>query len=283
MLKDVASAAWDSLPGAETPSQQGLPRVGRLFLEAKERESSSTVADGLRYAERSFLSSCDHIQAFAALIEQPSRPSTSLVTLTRGALEAASRCWWITEDVPLGTHLHRVISMQYKDLQFAKNFPNALESSSDRSCVDAGEIRAGYAAELARLDLPPVKAENLSDLVEKLLSETTNLDSSQISYSAYSSIAHSQLSGLDAFAAPDRFGPETLFEAPLPILTSLSSQMTLSILAVAKRLTVWVGGPNAPIDGLDEASVRAGYILSELPSAAYSPDSPDLPNAPKVA
>lgn len=164
--------------------------------------------------------------------------------------------------------------MRHGDLQHATKFPDALESSTDKSLVEAREIREAYAAELVRLKLDKPSPVSMSALVVKLLSETTPLDSSKMAYSAYSSIAHSQLSGLDAFAASDRYGPETRLEAPLAVLTALSSQMALALLGVAKRLAVWVGGPNAPMDRIEKASNRAGMILSTLPDAAYSKDFP---------
>ncbi|WP_259124009.1 hypothetical protein [Leucobacter aridicollis] len=150
MLQYVTSAASASIPEPSSSQQVPPSALEKLYAEAYKRGAAKSVAESLRYAERSFFSACDHANSFATLIRSHSA-STSRVTIARGALEAASRSWWIAEDVTLDTHLHRVISMRWADLQFAKKFPDALEASSDGSNVDAEMLRQEYITELTAL------------------------------------------------------------------------------------------------------------------------------------
>ncbi|MBS3183314.1 hypothetical protein [Leucobacter manosquensis] len=267
------SAAVKTLPAGMSVGLEEPSNVLNLYQAAAGVDAEEHVLEGARLAERSFLSSCDHVKAFAMLIRTPNRPSTALITVARGAIESAARSLWLIEDVPVGVYLHKVLSMLYADLRHAADEEDALVSVLGDRNVDANERRAYYASEIKRLGLEPVKKPLLTDLVQRLIAETASSTDRGRLYSVYSSIAHGQLAGLNAFVENALDGSTPTLRAPLPVITSVTSQLLLAMKVVCESLVTWLGGQNAPRTRLFEAYERVAFNLKDLPGSAFAPGS----------
>lgn len=273
-LMDLSTAAVASFPTARTIDSSEPSMCARLFAVAEERQGGKHILEAARVAERSLLSACDHAHAFGLLIRREKRPSTALITVARGALEAAGRSLWLTQELDVETYLHRVLSMLFADLKYDVGVVDALESRTTGELVDATERREFYAAELARLGLPPAKKPELSSMVQSLVSETSRLFDQKRLYSVYSGIAHGQLGGLNAFYVPSDGLSIPRLEAPLPVITAASLQLIAAIRLATDRYITWVGGTGAARPRLIAAMTRVAENTADLPAAAFASDLP---------
>lgn len=271
-LIDLSNAAAASLPNEKTSWPSEPSPCTRLYETAQQREGGQHVVEAARLAERSLLSACDHARAFGQLIRLEKRPATALITVARGTLEAAGRSLWLTDAVDVETHLHRILSMLYADLRYDVDVPDALEAHTTGELVDAAERRNFYASELIRMDLPQAKKPELSAMVQKLVTETSQVFDQGRLYSVYSGIAHGQLGGLNAFLTPSEGLSAPQLKAPFPVITAASLQLITAIRLTADQYITWVCGPGATRQRLIDAMNRVAKNVAALPAAAFAPE-----------
>ncbi|WP_040168229.1 hypothetical protein [Microbacterium gorillae] len=274
-LLDLCAAAIASLPSEKTIGFSPESASIRVFAAADERGGGQHVIEAARLAERALLSACDHARAFALLIRAEKRPSTALITVARGALEAAGRSRWLTSSLDIDAYLHRILSMLRADLRHDVDVPDALESRTTGQLVDAAERRSFYAAELNRMGLPAATRPNLSAMVRDLVAETSGLFDEKRLYSIYSGIAHGQLGALNAFVISSGGLSAPRLEAPLPVVTAATYQLIGAIRLASDQYITWLSGPDAARPHLVAAVERVAMNTRALPTVAFASDVAD--------
>ncbi|RKQ84565.1 hypothetical protein U746_2798 [Mycolicibacterium mucogenicum 261Sha1.1M5] len=269
LLLDVSAAARRCLPRDESIDTDSS-RLIALYTDAQSENAEVHVAQSLRYAKRSFLSACDHTRAFAILLRHSEPPGPSLVTLARGAFEAAARSAWLIGAGPLDEHLHRFLSIRWDDLKFASRFESSVEGP-EGNALDPNDLRAEFESERLRLELPKLTSTSNSKLVQEFLDTAIPFQDARKNYSVYSAVAHGELAALDSLVPNGDDDPDASFQVPVPALTSLAWGQALAILELGYRLSRWIGGSGVPTDRLDGAKVRLAAALDTLPPEATAP------------
>lgn len=250
-----------------TPS--GKSTLGRAFERAGTLEARSHLVDAVLQAEYTVLSAADHARAFAALVRGGQRrPSTSLLTLCRGALEALARARWLIQDLDFETIAHRSISLLYGDLRYPEVHGEVL-LSRDGADVDPRERRHFYLSELERLGLGrPLKIE-ITSLVDALVSLDVAHQADAHLYSLLSSVAHGHRASINAFIRTSDEKKVLGLSASLPVVTEVALQLVVTQLETAKAMAAWYGDPEDEVARLDGARERIGMRLTGLPDSAF--------------
>jgi len=251
----------------------GAPRAGsplsRLFNEATLQDARKHVVDATLVAEYALLSACDHARAFATLLRVSRRPATSVVTLTRAALESLARARWLARDEDLNALVHRTLSLLYGDLRYPAYFGEQMLTRNGLP-LDPAAQRALYRSELARLGLQePAKVE-ISKLVADLIDADIKHQDGPRLYSILSSVAHAHRAGINAFVQIEPGTDHFAMEAPLPTITEFVLQVAVTLLSTTEAVLSWYGAVPAELDRVHGAMARVAARLDLLPEEAFA-------------
>lgn len=268
-MVDAASTSERALRSINASAPTSGSPLSRLFNEATLQDARRHVIDATLVAEYALLSASDHARAFATLLRASRRPATSIVTLTRAALESLARARWLARDEDLNTLVHRTLSLLYGDLRHPAYFGEQIHTR-DGLLLDPAAQRAFYRSELARLGLQePAKVE-MGKLVAELVEADIKHQDGPRLYSILSSIAHAHRAGINAFVQIEPGTDLFAMEAPLPTITELALQVAVTLLSTTEAVLSWYGAVPAELDRVHGAMARAAARLDRLPNEALA-------------
>lgn len=267
-IVDAASTSERALRRINSSGPRSGSPLSRLFNEAAQQDARKHVIDATLIAEYALLSASDHARAFATLLRAPRRHATSIVTLTRAALESLARGRWLARDLDLNTLLHRTLSLLYGDLRHPAYLGEQM-LTRDGLPLDPAAQRARYRTELARLGLQePAKVE-LSKLVSDLIEADIKHQDGPKLYSVLSSVAHAQRAGINAFVRMEPGTDLFAMEVPVPTITELALQVTVTLLNTTEAVLRWYGAVPGELDRVHGAMARVATRLDQLPDDAF--------------
>jgi hypothetical protein len=211
-----------------------------IFYSYDQDSDEKHVLDAYLYVQYSNLNGFDHVRAIIALLSANQMRSTALATLTRGALEAFSRSWFLLSAEGPGTLSRRVISLLYAELRYPELYEFKLHTN-DGEAVDPKERRVHYQNELKRLGLPPALKIEFSQLVADLLDKQLGDDGGLESYSDLSAIAHGSRLGVNSFMERSDNGTIEGLAAPRDIVMTFASEIVVCMSAPMDALITAFG------------------------------------------
>jgi len=134
-----------------------------IFYSYDVDSGEKRVLDAYLYVQYSNLNGFDHVRALVALLRANEVRTTALATLTRSALEAFSRSWFLLSAEGPGALSHRVLSLLYAELKYPAMNEFTLHTN-DGNAVDPKVQRIHFQNELKRLSLPPALKLNSPNL-----------------------------------------------------------------------------------------------------------------------
>ena len=240
--------------------------VSQMFYTFDSESPSGHIMDAFLLIQHANLTGFDHVRSLVALMRTTPPRSTALATVTRGALEAFSRTWFLLRASGPGELSHRQLSLLYSDLRHPASLRIPI-ATLDGDPIDPVERRASFAAELTRLGLPaPLKIE-LSRLVADLLDSEFKDASGARRYSDLSAIAHGQRLGTNTFVVRDDIGGIGGFAAPREVVVEFAVQAFASMSATMGAFIRVFGNDARHVARLETATHRAAVALSEFDKA----------------
>lgn len=224
---------------------------------------ASHAMDAYLLMQYANLSGFDHVRALVTLIRAPRPGSTALATVTRGALEAFARSWYLLDATDEADLIHRTLSTLYSDLRYPARHGEVI-MTRDGDPADPTERRAFYSAELSRLGLPPPRAMDLSQAVGQMLDAEFNDDGGKLRYSSLSSVAHAHRLGVNTFIVTDETGGVAGLVPPHAAVVEFAVELMAAMSTTMDALVLLFGNNSRQVELVKQATHRAAQSLSKM-------------------
>jgi len=233
-------------------------------------DSNPELMDAFLLMQYANLTGFDHVRAFIALLRTPTMRSTALATVTRGALEALARSYFLLSSSDTRTLLYRQLSMLHSDLKYPARFGEMIQTK-DGDVLDPRAKRQHYVKELARLGLPAAVSIELAQAVATMLDAEFKDGQGLMSYSALSAVAHGHRLGVNTYVVRDEAGGVGSLAAPRDSVVLFAVQLMAAMSATMDSFVEMFGSVPRQVDLVRVATSRAAKCLSALESAPVSP------------
>lgn len=235
--------------------------VREMFYTFDQDSPTGHIIDAFLLMQYGNLTGFDHVRSLVALIRTTPVRSTTLATVTRGALEAFARSWFLLSASGPADLAHRQLSLLFSDLRYPATFGIPV-ATLDGDPIDPVGRRVFYASELARLELPPPIKIELSRLVADLLNSELDDGSGGRRYSDLSSIAHGHRLGVNTFVVRDEIGGIGGLVAPRDVVFEFAMELLAGISATMDAFIRVFGDNVRQADLFGAATGRAAHALS---------------------
>ena len=246
-----------------------------IFYSYDQDSGEKHVLDAFLYVQYSNLNGFDHVRALVALLRANQVRTTALATLTRSALEAFSRSWFLLSAERPGTLTHRVISLLHAELKYPERYEFVLHTN-DGDAVDPKEKRIYYRNELKRLGLPLAVKIEFSQLVADLLDHHLDGESGLERYSDLSAIAHGLRLGVNSFVARNDKGAIERLIAPRDLVMNWATEIVVSMSAPMDALIEAFGENTRHQELLRSAKRRAVAAIESISLVGQSDEQQDI-------
>jgi hypothetical protein len=215
------------------------------------------------------MSAMDHLRAFVALIRTPTVRSTSLATVTRGALESLARTWHLLARADDNDYVYRVISLLRSDLRHSELLQEPVRTR-DGDPVDPAEKRAFFADELKRLGLLAPAKVDLAQMVARMLDSEMGQGDGRMRYSTLSSIAHAHRLGINTFVTTSDEGEITGLAAPRPVVMNMVGELTAATYGTMRKFVTFYGEQTRHVELVETAMQRSIRILMPIMDGIFA-------------
>jgi hypothetical protein len=246
-----------------------------VFYSYDQDSGEKHVLDAFLYVQYSNLNGFDHVRALVALLRANQVRTTALATLTRSALEAFSRSWFLLSTEWPGTLTHRLISLLHAELKYPELYELVLHTN-DGDPVDPKEKRIYYRNELKRLGLPAAVKIEFSQLVADLLNHHLDGESGLERYSDLSAIAHGLRLGVNSFVARNDEGAIERLIAPRDLVMNWATEIVVSMSAPMDALIEAFGEDTRHQELFRTAKLRAVAAIESISLVGQSDEQHDI-------
>lgn len=240
--------------------------ASEMFYSYDWESRHGHILDAFLLMQYANLTAFEHVRALVILIRSPRVPTTALATVTRGALEALSRTWFLLQGKGAEGLVHRQLSLLNSDLRHPAHLGLKIRTL-DGEAIDPVARRAFYASELRRLQLPPAMKIELSDLVANLLNAGVDDHDGKERYSDLSAIAHGHRLGVNSFVVRDEIGGIGELLAPRDVVLNFAVELTIGISETMEALMHSFGDDVRRKERFESAQYRALRALSDADGA----------------
>jgi hypothetical protein len=151
------------------------------------------------------LAAVEHMRSLVWILRRPQQPSLSLATVTRGALEALSRAYWILDAPTPGEKFVRHSQLAYHDVVEAfSSGSKQVSYNAPRGDISGQQLRDDIRAYLRELSAGPGNKVGAHAILLNLLEAadgekvTTDAQRREV-YSTLSAVAHGQSFAIQSF------------------------------------------------------------------------------------
>ena len=239
------------------------PPVGSGAHSLYSGPEAGYAIDGFLTMQYANMSAMDHLRGFVALTRAPTVRSTSLATITRGALESLARTWHLLARADDSDYLHRVISLLRSDLRHSEMLGETI-STRNGVPVDPAERRTFYLRELQRLRLSGPAKVDLAQMVAVMLDSEMGQGDGRMRYSALSSIAHAHRIGINTFITTSSDGEVSGLAAPRPVVMNMVGELTAATYGTMRDFAAFYGNQTRHVELVETAMQRCLRILMPI-------------------
>jgi hypothetical protein len=233
-----------------------------------DESSHAHIMDACLLMQYANLSGFDHVRALVALIRTPTVRSTSLVTVTRGAIESFARSFYLLGAADALELMHRQLSLLYSDLRYPAHFGETIKTR-DGDPLDPTQKRAFYLSELSRLRLPSPAPIEIGRAVAELLDSEFDDGQGKLRYSAMSAVAHSHRLAVNEFVVTNDTGGVSGLVAPRDVVMELAVESLAAMSGTMDAFVRRFGSQSRHVELVRDATNRLAECLSILnPDAA---------------
>lgn len=244
------------------------PPAGSSAHDLYRGSECGHAIDGFITMQYANMSAMDHLRGFVALTRTPTVRSTSLATITRGALESLARTWYLLARADEGDFLHRSISLLRSDLRYSEMLREPIRTR-DGAPVDPAERRSFYAEELKRLGLPAPAKIDLAQMVAAMLDAEMSKGDGRTRYSTLSSIAHAHRLGINTFVTTGDDANINGLAAPRPVIMDMVGELTAATYGTVEKFAAFYGDQTRHVELLETAMQRAFRILVPIMDGTF--------------
>ena len=240
---DSTAAFWPE-SSFNSPSKFGPP----LFKSACNTLGLAVVAGA------------NNVEAFVMLVES-GRGATAAASVTRAALEAYARVFFLLEAASDAVFYHRYLSLTHDELKYPVRHSKFTNASGEE--IDGLAYRQELGAIIKHLHFNNFLDVGLANLVGSLLAKS--LDEPDVDpaiYSQLSGVAHAASSAIGMFVETTLTGWQLML--PRDVALEYCGYLFAAVVKVAELALVVFGLTGGAIDRWNAAKERAEIALAEL-------------------
>jgi len=288
--REVAGALFDLGNGAYRVSQlsHSRPALGSPLANLLENsvpseswgQPGATEESVRKGVMKPMIAGFDHFDAYATGLRSDRDLMMSLATVTRGALEAWGRAWWLLEsqdakELQCRRHALTLAELKYQvqvDPAARFSYPN---DDGKQVAISGVEYQDKLRALLSQLDPDfPIKAPSYTTLATDFLKSFDEANARWM-YSQLSSAAHGETIGTTTFTRevehdlggsieyhPDMY--MTRFGLPRELGIGYAKALAAAIAVITERTLNWWGMTAEESDRWEQHRWRAGQRLDDL-------------------
>lgn len=240
---DSTAAFWQKSK-FNSSSEFGPP----LFISAGNTMALAVVAGA------------SNVEAFVMLVEK-GRGGTAAAPVTRAALEAYARAFFLLEADSDAVFYHRYLSLTHDELKYPVRHSKFINASGEE--IDGLAYRQELGAIIKQLHFNNFLDVGLANLVGSLLAKSLEEpDIEPAIYSQLSGVAHAASSALAMFLETTSTGWQ--LKLPRDVALEYCGYLFAAIVKVAELAVVVFGPTGGVIDRWNAAKERAKIALAEL-------------------
>jgi hypothetical protein len=264
LVKELATVA-DDLTQVATGRWPLKGSVAERQLEVPWNKSMGLAASPIRGAHASLIfansAGSEHARAFINNVNSK-RFSFSLATLTRGALEAFAKSYFLMSTDDPGELLTRHVSLTVSEMAASSKHNQFISQSGEAADIDA--FLASQKKLLKDLGLPLMSGPELgvTRLVTTLLDASANTGMGRKFYSQLSGVAHGETAALGMFLVAEP--GKVQFKIPRQLVVEYAGMISATCVTVIDRMAVMFGLEREHQQSWNGAKARADTALKLL-------------------
>jgi hypothetical protein len=207
----------------------------------------------------SSMAASDNVDSFIACLKAQ-RATVSLATLTRGAVEAFGRAYFLLKAKSDIDFFVRYLSLTHEELKYPERHSGMTDANGNE--IDGRAYRGEMVELSTKLGASKLMRVDLSSLVAEVLEPMVDGPLDLAIYSQLSGVAHGTSSAIGMFLAPGATRTELIF--PRDIALEYTGYLYAAAVTVTERVIEIFQPDEAVQDRWTAARNRSSIALAEL-------------------